>query len=159
MIRSLLDHQINGYSRRVSKPMAFYIKRMTLFLVVVSALAIFPCVDGGCGGSCSVSGGSSYNFMSDSAFNIGMSTFDEFVRDNGAQTSLSTKSLSTDDPASANSSLNQTSNATKTDVEVLPCINSSGNTSSDIEIVKLGTSGAQDTRVSTLVLTTFNSKF
>jgi len=133
--------------------------RLTLFLVVASAFATLPCMGGGCGASCAVSGGSSYNFMGDRAFSIGMSSFDEFVRDNVGQTSLSTITLSADDPSSANSSLNQTSNESLTDVDVLPAINSSGNTTSDSETVNLGASGIQDTRVSTLVFTTFNNKF
>ena len=133
--------------------------RITVFLVAVSAFATLPCTGGGCGTSCAVSGGSSYNFMGDRAFSIGMSSFDEFVRDNVGQTSLSAKSLSADDPLSAHSSLNQTRNASLTDVEVLPGINSSGNTTSDNSTVKLGASVIQDTRVSTLVLTAFNNKF
>ena len=139
--------------------MEFNIKRMTLFLVVASAFATLPCMGGGCGGSCSISGGSSYNFMGDPAFNIGMSSFDEFVRDNVGQTSLSTRSLSTDNPSSANSSLNQTSNSSQTEVEALPAINSSENMTSDNGAVKLGASGALDTRLSTLAFTTFNNKF
>ena len=122
---SFSDHQINGQGARISEPMEFSIKRMALFLVVVSAFAAHPCMGGGCGASCAVSGGSSYNFMGDPAFNIGMSSFDEFVRDNVGQTSLSAKSLSADNPSSANSSLNQTGNSSQTDVEVLPGIGSS----------------------------------
>jgi hypothetical protein len=139
--------------------MGFNIMRLTLFLVVASAFATLPCMGGGCGASCAVSGGSSYNFMGDRAFSIGMSSFDEFVRDNVGQTSLSTKSLSTDNPSSANSSLNQTSNASLNDIDVLPGINSSGNTTSDTRTVELGASGTQDTRVSTLVFTAFNNEF
>ena len=97
--------------------------------------------------------------MGDRAFSIGMSSFDEFVRDNGAQTFLSAKSLSADDPSSANSSLNQTSNASLADIEVLPGINSSGTTTPDNGTVRVGASGAQDTRLSTLVFTTFHNKF
>jgi len=139
--------------------MEFNITRLILFLVVASTFATHPCMGGGCGASCAVSGGSSHNFMGDRAFNIGMSSFDEFVRDNVGQTSLSTKSISADDPSSANSSLNQTRNASLTDVEVMPGINSSGNITSDTGTIKLGASGAQDTRLSTLVFTTFNNKF
>ena len=124
------DHQINGCGGRIGEPMEFNIKLIALFLVVASAFATLPCMGGGCGASCAVSGGSSYNFMGDPAFNIGMSSFDEFVRDNLGQTSLSTRSLSTDNPSSANSSLNQTSNLSQTEVEALPAINSSGNMSS-----------------------------
>jgi hypothetical protein len=137
--------------------MEFSIKLMALFLVVSSAFATLPCMGGGCGASCAVSGGSSYNFMGDPAFNIGMSSFDEFVRDNIGQTSLSTRSLSTENPSSANSSLNQTSNYSQT--EALPAINSSGNMTSDNGAVKLGASGIQDTKVSTLVFAAFNNKF
>ena len=137
--------------------MEFSIKLMALFLVVSSAFATLPCMGGGCGASCAVSGGSSYNFMGDPAFNIGMSSFDEFVRDNIGQTSLSTRSLSTENPSSANSSLNQASNYSQT--EALPAINSSGNMTSDNGAVKLGASGIQDTKVSTLVFAAFNNKF
>ena|GEM_PF-935538 len=153
------DHQINAFGAKVIDLMEFNIMRLTLFLVLASAFATHPCMGGGCGASCAVSGGSSYNFMGDRAFNIGMSSFDEFVRDNVGQTSLSTITLSADDPSSANSSLNQTSNASKTDAEVMPGINSSGNITSDTGTIKLGASGAQDTRLSTLVFTTFNNKF
>ena len=139
--------------------MEFNIKLIALFLVVASAFTTYPCMGGGCGASCAVSGGSSYNFMGDPAFNIGMSSFDEFVRDNVGQTSLSAKSLSTDNPSSANSSLNQTSNLSQTEVEALPAINSIESMTSDNEAVKLGASGIQDTRVSTLVFAAFNNKF
>ena len=155
----MADHHINGYGGRISEPMEFNIKLIALFLVVASAFTTYPCMGGGCGASCAVSGGSSYNFMGDPAFNIGMSSFDEFVRDNVGQTSLSAKSLSTDNPSSANSSLNQTSNLSQTEVEALPAINSSENMTSDSEAVKLGASGIQDKRVSTLVFATFNNKF
>ena len=156
---SLSDHQINAFGGRVIDLMGFNIMRMTLFLLVASAFAMLPCVDGGCGASCAVSGGSSYNFMGDRAFNIGMSSFDEFARDNVGQSSLSTRSLSTDNPSSANSSLNQTGNSSQAGVEVIPGINSSGNTTSDTGTVELGALGIQDTRVSTLVFTAFNNKF
>ena len=135
------------------------IKRMALFLVVASAFTTYPCMGVGCGASCAVSGGSSYNFMGDPAFNIGMSSFDEFFRDNLGQTSLSTIPLSTNNPSSANSSLNQTSNLSQAEVEALPAINSSENMTSDSEAVKLGASGIQDAKVSTLVFDTFNNKF
>jgi hypothetical protein len=153
----LSDHQINAFGAKVIDLMGFNIMRLILFLVVASAFATLPCMGGGCGASCAVSGGSSYNFMGDRAFSIGMSSFDEFVRDNVGQTSLSTKSLSSDDPLIANSSMNQTSNASLTDVDVLPAINSR-NMTSDTGTVKLGASGAQDTRLSTLVFTTFDNK-
>ncbi len=133
--------------------------RITVFLVAASALATLPCMGGSCGASCAVSGGSSYNFMGDRAFSIGMSSFDEFVRDNVDQTSLSAKSLSADDSSSGNSSLNQTSNASLADIEVLPGINSSGTTTPDNGTVRVGASGAQDTRLSTQVFTTFHNKF
>jgi hypothetical protein len=135
--------------------MGYSIKRLTLFLMVLSAFSALPSAYGGCGGSCAVSGGSSYNFMGDPAFNIGMSSYDEFVRDNIGQTSLSTKSPSPDDPSSTNSSLSQTSNnSSQTDFVVSPIISPPDNGT-----VRLGASGTQDTRVSTLVFATFNSKF
>jgi hypothetical protein len=144
--------------------MRFCTKHIILLLTVAFAFSSLPCADaGGCGGSCAVSGGggSSYNFMGDPAFNIGMSSFDEFVRDNLGQTALSAKFLSQDNPFSTNSAINQTSNdnASQNSSEVVPVINSLGNATSDNGVVELGAAGMQDKRVSTLVLTAFNKKF
>jgi hypothetical protein len=141
--------------------MGFNIRHIILFLVVVSAFSSLPCAEGGCSGSCAVSSGgsSSYNFMGDPAFNIGMSSFDEFVRDNIDQTSLSTKSLSEDHP-NTNTSLNQTSNnASQTSLRVLPVIDNLENTTSDNRTVKLGATGMLEASVSTLVFTIFSRKF
>ena len=83
-------------------------KRMILFLVVMSSVFISLAYAEGCGGACVVSsGGSSYNFMSDPATNIDMSSFDEFVRDNlgNNKTTLHTESLSQETLSN-----NQTSN-------------------------------------------------
>jgi hypothetical protein len=119
-----------------------------LLLAVAFTFSSLPYAEGGYGGSCAVSGGggSSYNFMGDPTFNIGMSSFDEFVRDNLDQTALSTKSLSRDNPLSTNSPLNQTSNdnASQNSSEVLPVINNLGNTTSDKGTVELGATGMQD---------------
>jgi hypothetical protein len=65
--------------------MGISIKHMILFFVVVLSIFVdLPHAKGGCGGPCAVSGGgvSSFSFISDPAFNIDMSSFDEFVRDN-----------------------------------------------------------------------------
>lgn len=141
--------------------MGFNIKRLTLLLVALSALGTLPCVDASCSGSCSVSGGSSYNFMSDPAFNIGMSSFDEFIRDGLGRTYLSRKPLSVDDPLSNNSSLNRTAddNSSQSGFGTLPVINNPAIATSDNSTVKLGASGMQDRRVSTLVFAAFNNKF
>lgn len=147
------------------EPMGINIRHTILFLVVMSSVFIYlPQAKGGCAGGCSVSGGggSSSNFMSDPAVNIDMSSFDEFVRDNlggDPQTTLQAKSLSQYEPLNSNSSNNQTSNgnASQNSFAVSPIINSSGNTSSDNGIVKLGASGIQDKRLSTLAFTTFNN--
>jgi hypothetical protein len=143
--------------------MGFNIKHMILSLAVVSAFISLASAEGGCSGSCAISsgGGSSSSFMSDPAFNIGMSSYDEFVRDNIGQTSLSSKSISQFQSEGINSSLNQTSdtNASQISIGVLPVTNSLENTSSNEKTVKLGTSGLQDRRISTLVFTTFNNKF
>lgn len=146
------------------RAMEFCSKHIILLLAVAFAFSSLPCAyGGGCGGSCAVSagGGFSYNFMGDPAFNIGMSSFDEFVRDNLGQTSLSTKSLSQDNPLSTNSPLNQTGNdnASQNSSEALPIINSLGNATSDNGTIELGAAGMQDKRVSTLVFTAFNNKF
>jgi hypothetical protein len=100
--------------------------------------------------------------MGDPAVNIDMSSFDEFVRDNlggDPQTTLRTKSLSQYEPLNSNSSSNQTSNgnASQNSFVASPAINSSGNTTSDNGTVKLGASGMQDKRLSTLVFTAFNN--
>jgi len=145
--------------------MGISIRHTILFLVVMSSVFIYlPQAKGGCAGSCSVSsgGGSSSNFMGDPAVNIDMSSFDEFVRDNlgsNPQTTLQTKSLSQDKPLSINSSLNQTNtgNASRNSFAVSPAINSSGNTTSDYGTVKLGSSGMQDNKLSTLAYTAFNN--
>ena len=144
--------------------MGFCTKHIILLLAIAFAFNSLPCAyGGGCGRSCAVSGGggSSYNFMGDPAFNIGMSSFDEFVRDNLGRTTLSAKPLSQDNPLSTNSPRNQTSNdnASQNSSEVLPVINSLGNTTSDNGIVELGAAGMRDKRVSTLVFTAFNNKF
>jgi hypothetical protein len=140
------------------------IRLTSLFLVVISSLFIcLPHANGGCGGACAVSGGggSSYNFMGDPAVTIDMSSFDEFVRDNlgDHQTTLQAKSLSGDTLLNATSSLNQTDdgNASQNSLVVLPAINSLGNTTSDNRTVKLGASGMQDKRLSTLALAAFNN--
>ncbi len=145
--------------------MGISIRHTILFLVVMSSVFIYlPQAKGGCAGGCSVSGGggSSSNFMGDPAVNIDMSSFDEFVRDNlggDPQTTLGTKSLSQYEPLNSNSSSNQTSNgnASQNGFVASPVINSLGNTTSDNGTVKLGASGMQDKRLSTLVFTAFNN--
>jgi hypothetical protein len=139
------------------------IRLTILFLVVMSSVFIYlPHAKGGCGGACAVSGGgdSSYNFMGDPAVTIDMSSFDEFVRDNlGDQTTLQAKSLSQDTPLNTTSSLNQTvnGNASQNSLVVRPAINSLGNMTSDNRTVKLGASGMQDKRLSTLAFAAFNN--
>jgi hypothetical protein len=137
-----------------------------LFLMAMSS--IFFCLPHakGCGGVCVVGGGSSYDFMGDPAVNIDMSSPDEFIRDNlgNHQTTLSVKSLSQEPLPNANSSLNQTNkgNVSQNSTAVLRVINSKGNMTtdnmtSDNKIIKLGASGMQDKRLSTLAFATFNN--
>ncbi len=140
------------------------IRLTILFLVVMSSVFIcLPHAKGGCGGACAVSSGgdSSYNFMGDPAVTIDMSSFDEFVRDNlgDHQTTLQVKSLSQDTLSNTTSSLSQTGNgsASQNSLVVRPAINSFGNTTSDNRTVKLGASGIQDKRLSTLAFATFNN--
>jgi hypothetical protein len=143
--------------------MGIRIKHIILFLAVMSSIFInLPHAKGGCGGSCAVSGGgASYDFMGDPAVNIDMSSLDEFTRDNlgDHQTTLLAKSLSQNQPLNANSSLNQTGNrnASQTNFAVRPVINSLGNTTPDNRTVKLGASGMQDKRLSTLAFAAFNN--
>ena len=143
--------------------MGIRIKNTILFLVVISSVFIcIPHARGGCGGSCAVSGGgSSFDFMADRSVNMDMSSFDEFYRDNlgDRQTSLQAKSLSQDKTLNTNSSVNQTSNgnASQNRIVVPNTINIQENTTSGNGTVKLGASGMQDKRLSTLALTTFNN--
>jgi hypothetical protein len=137
--------------------MGISIRHMILFLVVVSSIFVYlpHAKGGGCGGPCSVSGGgiSSSSFMGDPAVNIGMSSFDEFVRDNlggDPRTTLQAKSPLQDELLTTNSSLNQTSNGNAS-------WNGLGNTTSDNRTFKLGASGTQDKRLSTLASVIFNS--
>lgn len=141
--------------------MGIGIKHMILFLAVMSfAFISLPYAEGGCGGSCGLSsGGSSYNFLDDPGFSVDMSSFDEFMRDNlGDQTTLNAKLLSQVRPSDANSSLNQTDNgnASQDGFAVGPATDSSANTTFDAGAIKLGASGMQDKRVSTLAFTIFN---
>jgi hypothetical protein len=136
--------------------MGISIGHMILFFVVMSSIFVYlPHAKGGCGGAWAVSGGgvSSSSFMGDPAVNIDMSSFDEFVRDNfggDPKTTLQAKSLLQDKPLTTNSSLNQPSNGNASQ-------NHLGNTTSDNRTVKLGASGMQDKRLSTLAFTTFNN--
>lgn len=141
--------------------MGIGIKHMILLLAVVSSAFIsLPYAEGGCGGSCGLSsGGSSYNFLDDPGFSVDMSSFDEFMRDNlRDQTTLNAKSLSQDPLLDANSSINQTDNgnASQNGFAVVPATGSSANTTSDTGAIKLGASGMQDKRVSTLAFAIFN---
>lgn len=141
--------------------MGIGIKHMILLLAVMSSAFIsLPYAEGGCGGSCGLSsGGSSYNFLDDPGFSVDMSSFDEFMRDNlGDQTTLNAKSLSQDLLLDANSSINQTDNgnASQNGFAVVPATGSSANTTSDTGAIKLGASGMQDKRVSTLAFAIFN---
>ncbi len=132
-----------------------------LFLAVM--LSAFICLPHAksCGGSCAVSGGSSYDFMGDPAVNIDMPSYDEFARDNlgNHQTTLPAKSLSREILSNNNSSFNQTNkgNVSQNSSAVSRVIDSPVNTTSDNTPVKLGALGMQDKRLSTLALTTFNN--
>ncbi|MCK9441422.1 MAG: hypothetical protein M0Q13_08375 [Methanothrix sp.] len=145
--------------------MGISIKHTILFLAVISSVFIsLPGVKGGCAGGCAVSGGggSSSSFMGDPAVNIDMSSFDEFVRDNlgrDPRTTSQAKPLSQYTPSNTNSSLNQTSNgnSSQNSLVVMPLTNNMVNTTSDNRTAKLGTSGMQDNRLSTLTFAAFNS--
>lgn len=136
---------------------------MTLLSLVVSSIFIsLPYANGGCSGSCSLSGGASYDFLGDSVFNPDMSSFDEFMRDNqDGQRILNTKSMSQEKNSTFNSSNNQTSNenASQNVFSASHAEDSPANTTSDNGTIRLGASGMQDKRVSTLEFSAFNSKF
>lgn len=151
--------------------MGIGIRHTILFLLVLSSIAIYlPHARGGCGGPCSI-GGASYDFLGDPAVNMDMSSPDDFVRESigNSQTMLSTKALSPETPANNSSSLNQTTrdNVSQNNSTALGVINGQGNTTfnnttsdnaaSESKIIKLGASGMQDKKLSTLAFTTFNN--
>jgi hypothetical protein len=138
------------------------IKHTILFLAVITSFFISLAYAEGCGGACVVSGGgSSYNFMGDPAFNMDMSNFDEFIRDNlgNNQTTLHKRSLTRETLSNANSSLNQTCNrnASQNASELCNVVNSLGYTTLNNRTVKLGASNMQDQRLSTLASLTSNN--
>ena len=137
-------------------------RHLILILLVLSSIAIYlPHARGGCGrGPCSLSGGSSYDFLGDPAVNMDMSSFDEFARDNldNHQTILPAKSLS-QETLSNTTSVNQTNkgNVSQNSSAVNRVIDSQVNTTTDNTPVKLGASGMQDKRLSTLAFTAFDN--
>jgi hypothetical protein len=150
--------------------MGIGVRHTILFLLVVSSVAIYLPHAGGCGpGPCSLGG--SYDFLGDPAVSIDMPGYDEFVRDNlgNNQPLLSTKSVSQKAPTNNSSSLNQTisGNVSQNSSAALRVIDSpvnttsnntkSDNATSDSKIVKLGASGTQDKRLTTMALTTFDN--
>jgi hypothetical protein len=129
-------------------------RHMILFLVVMSVFISLAYAEG-CGGACVVSsGGSSYNFMSDPATNIDMSSFDEFVRDNlgNNKTTLHTESLS-QETLSNNQTCN--GNVSQNASEVGDVMYNPGYTTLDNRTFKLG--AEQDKGLSTPVYATSNS--
>jgi hypothetical protein len=131
-----------------------------LFLMVVSSLIIsLPEAKGGCSGGCSISGGggiSSTSFMGDRAVDIGMSGFDEFVRDklgSNPATALQAKSPLQGAQLSSNSSSNQTGNGSSSQNGSAEMI------SLDNRTVKLGAIGMQDSRLSTLASVAFDNNW
>ena len=133
-----------------------------LILLVLSSIAIYlPHAKGGCGrGPCSLGGGSSYDFLGDPAVDIDMSSYDEFARDNlgNHQTILPAKSLS-QETLSNTTFINQTNkgNVSQNSSAVSNVIDSQVNTTTDNTPVKLGASGMQDKRLSTLAFTAFDN--
>jgi hypothetical protein len=128
-------------------------------MVILLFLISFPMADGGCSGGCSISGGgsiSSTSFMGDRAVDIGMSSFDEFVRDklgsNPAET-LQAKSLSKEAQLKSNSSLNQTGNGNSSQNGSAAMISSENRT------VKLGATAMKESRQSTLAFAAFNNNW
>lgn len=131
-----------------------------LFLMVISSFFIsMPEAKGGCSGGCSISGGggvSSASFMGDRAVDIGMSSFDEFVRDKlgrNPAAALQAKSPSQDSQLKSNLSLNQTENGNSSQngsVEII---------SSDSRTVKLGAIGMQNGRISNLAFAAFSNNW
>jgi hypothetical protein len=146
------------------KIMGISVKHKILFLLVISSVFIsLPEVKGGCSGGCSAfgGGGSSTSFMGDRATSIDMSSFDEFVRDklgSNPGATLQAKSPSLGSQLNNNSSINQTgnSNLSQNSSAVMPLINGGANTTSYDRTVKLGASGMQGNRLSTLTSAAFD---
>jgi hypothetical protein len=153
--------------------MGIGLRHTILLMLVASFAAVYiPHASCSCSGPCVVGGSSSYDFMGDPAVNLDMSSPDEFIRESlgSGKTSLSVKSLS-QKIASNNSSINQTSasNVSQNSTATLDIIDASENKTSDNAsssnktynngIVKLGASGMQDKRLSTLISNTFNNMF
>jgi hypothetical protein len=151
--------------------MGIGIRHTILFLLVISSVAIYLPHARGCGGACAIGGSSSYDFLGDPAVNMDMSSSDDFVRDSlgNSQTKLSTKSLPPETPTNNSSSFNQTTrgNVSQNSSAALRVIKGQGNTTfnnttsdnttSNSKIVKLGASGMQDKRLSTMASTVFNN--
>ncbi len=136
--------------------MRINIDHAVLFLACLPSLVCLS--HAGCSGSCSVSGGVSYDFLGDSSINPSMDTFDDFIRDKLGQTSLSTKSISPEDQ-SINSSINRTDggNATVNRTMLFNVTDSNGTGISDSKVVKLGGSAGKDMRQSTFASTIFSN--
>jgi hypothetical protein len=131
---------------------------MILFLTISSAF-IGHAHAGSCGGgACSIGGGSSYDFLGDPSSNVDMDTFDEFLMDKLGQTSLSTKSIPLD-YTSTNLSINQTNpgNMSLNSTKATSITDNPGSGMLNNTIVKIGTSGNQDERISSLAFTIFNN--
>jgi len=90
-----------------------------------------------------------------------MASFNEFARDNLGthQTTLRAIPLSHETMPKANSSINLTCNGNMSQncSAVSSVINGPGNTTSDNKTVKLGASGMQDNRASSMVFAAFNN--
>jgi hypothetical protein len=155
-------------SHLIGKTMGNGISQMILILVVILSFFIaLQEVKGGCSGGCSISGGggvSSTSFMGDRAVDIGMSSFDEFVRDklgSNPAAALQAKSPLQDAQLSINSSLNQTinSNSSQNNSAAMLSSNSTAETNSDNRTVKLGAIGIQEGRLSNQVFAAFDKNW
>ncbi len=133
------------------------IKHAILLLTIAPA---FICLShASCSGSCAISsGGTSYDFLGDPSFNPNMDTFDDFARENLGQTPLSTLSIPPE-VQSTNSSLNQTNkgNVSLNNTATYNVMDNLENKTSDNIAVKLGGTGTQDARQSTLASTIFDN--
>jgi hypothetical protein len=136
--------------------MGFTVRNAVLFLTVLSAF-ICHAHAGNCGGACSIGGSPSYDFLGDPTSNVDMDTFDNFLMDKLGQTSLSVKSTPLE--AQTNLSINQTNsgNMSLNSTEAYSITDNPGNETPNSTIVRLGTSGKPDERISSLAFTIFNN--
>jgi len=134
------------------KQVASLIVTILIFSTSLSQAAEYAVVGGG---------DPSSGVISNSVVNIGMPSFDQFVRDYlpDHQTTFRVLSHTGMTSPNTNATINQTDmvNASRNSTIILRMIGNIGNITPDNRTVKLGASGINDKTVSTLALASFNN--